>query len=517
MARGSLKYNAAILTATGFIVKAIGFVYRIFIANYIGAEGLGLYQLMTPIYSLLVLVLSSGVSTAVSRFIAEETTRGVNRKAIKIASIASALVLGAGIVICGILLFNLDSLVFITTSDARTKSSLFWILVLVPPIAAVSAYKGYFYGRQQMIPNSIAQILEQVTKLLFIILMYDLFKGKGADGMCLLAVIAMLTGECVNVLTVSIAFGIEKWKSKKIIKKKNIVNKNESRKLIKKICKVALPLSANRLVLSTLGTIESLFIPRRLVLYGFSVQQSLEEFGRLTGMASPLVFFPSMLPMALATALVPAIASAIASRRYNVANRQISQSIKLTIVMGLVFTSFFASCGHELAELVYPGKNVGEILSLLAITGAFIYLQQTMLGILNGLSKERAMIVNTLTGSIIRLSIIWLLIPVWGVKAYIYAVIAGSTITIILNFNTISKLTGISIDVGEWVVRPLTATLLGVAASLFLKQIIVFRSLSNRFSYLIIVAMTLVIIVSTFLLMGIIKREDLERWFNRKK
>ena len=107
MARRSLKYNAAILTATGFVVKILGYFYRIFIANRIGAEGLGLYQLMTPIYSLLVLVLSAGVSTAVSRFVAEESSKSTNRTAFKIASVAAGLVLGAGIIICGILLLNL--------------------------------------------------------------------------------------------------------------------------------------------------------------------------------------------------------------------------------------------------------------------------------------------------------------------------------------------------------------------------------------------------------------------------
>ena len=84
MARRSLKYNAAILTVTGFIVKAIGFLYRVFIANSIGTEGLGLYQLMTPIYSLLVLVLSAGISVAVSRFVAEEASKGLKHTGVKI-------------------------------------------------------------------------------------------------------------------------------------------------------------------------------------------------------------------------------------------------------------------------------------------------------------------------------------------------------------------------------------------------------------------------------------------------
>jgi len=506
--RRSLKYNAAILTATGFIVKAIGFAYRVLIANSIGTEGLGLYQLMTPIYSFLVLVLSAGISVSVSRFVAEETAKGLNRSGIKTASVSAGLVLGAGIITCGILLLNLDALVLGTTGDVRTKSSLFWILVFVPPIAAASAFKGYFYGRQEMMPNSIGQIFEQIAKLLFVLIFYENFKGKGIDSMCLLAVLAMLIGECANVLVVYIAFLYTKTKYARSRKEKV----ESTMALAKKICRTSIPISANRFVLSTIGTVESLLIPQRLMHYGLSFQESLKSFGKLSGMAAPLVFFPSMLPMALATALVPAIANAVAAKRYSVANRQISQSIRLTIIMGLVFTSFFAACSHELAELVYPGQNAGEILHLLAYTGVFIYLQQTMLGILNGLAKERSMLISTLAGSIARLAVIWFFMPVWGVEAYIYAVILGSVVTIALNFRTVSKLTGISIDIGDWVVKPLTASLTGSVLALLLKRLSVFTGLPRRLMLFSAVFITFASIIIIFMIMGIIKKEDLKRW-----
>lgn len=110
----------------------------------------------------------------------------------RIANLSAAMALTAGIIVCAILLMNIDTLVFSFTGDERTRRSLIYILVLVPPIAAASAYKGYFYGRQEMIPNSVAQIFEQVSKLVFVVLLYDSFKGKGVESMCLLAVMAML-------------------------------------------------------------------------------------------------------------------------------------------------------------------------------------------------------------------------------------------------------------------------------------------------------------------------------------
>ncbi len=510
MARRSLKYNAAVLTVTGFLVKAIGFFYRVFIANSIGSEGLGLYQLVTPIYSLLVLVLSAGISVAVSRFVAEETSRRLSHRAAKIASLSAGLVLIGGIIVCGILVLNLD-LVLSLTGDERTRDSLLWILAFVPPIAAASAFKGYFYGREEMIPNAAGQILEQIAKLAVIILLFDRFKGQGVANMCLLAVIAMLAGECANVLVVLILFLFAKPR------RKGLNARERTMPVIKKICRTAIPISTNRLVLSAIGTAENLLIPQMLVLYGLTMQDSLKALGRLSGMASPLVFFPSMLPGALATALVPAIAGAVASRQFSVANRQISQSIRLTLTMGLIFTSFFACCSYELAELVYPGKEVGGILHLLSYTGVFLYLQQTMLGILNGLAQEKSILVNTLAGSVVRLLVIWLGMPVMGIDAYIYSVIAGSILTVSLNFRKISKITGMAVDMGEWLLKPLSAALLGALAALILKQLPALLHMPRKIEMLASIAIAFGTISAAFLLTGIVKGEDLKRWAGKNK
>lgn len=510
MARRSLKYNAAVLTVTNFLVKLIGFFYRVFIANCIGTEGLGLYQLIVPIYSLLVLVLSAGILVTVSRFVAEEASSGRIRSGMKIASLAAGVVLVAGIAVSLILILNMDAMLLMFAKDLRARRSLFYMLVLVPPIAAASAYKGYFYGKQQVLPNAVGQIAEQLSKLAFVVAMHPQFVNKGIESMCLLATLGLLVGECVNVFCVFCAFQIEKMKNRSSQERSA-----GTRALAGKLVRTALPLSANRLVLSLLGTVESLIIPQRLVLFGLTFQESLKVLGRLNGMAAPLVFFPSMLPMALATALVPAIAGAVSSGRYSVANRQISQSIRLTLIMGLAFTSFFAICSHEIAEFIYPGKDVGGILHLLSFTGVFLYLQQTMLGILNGLAQESAILINTLAGSIVRLLLIWFCLPIWGVEAYIVGVMAGSLITIILNFIKVSKITGMSIDIGEWILKPLTATLIGALLAMLLKRFAGLWRWAGRLQLLMTIAVSFAVIAAVFLATGVIKREDIRRWTHR--
>jgi stage V sporulation protein B len=185
--------------------------------------------------------------------------------------------------------------------------------------------------------------------------------------------------------------------------------------------------------------------------------------------------------------------------------------------MGLIFTSFFACCSYELAELVYPGKEVGGILHLLSYTGVFLYLQQTMLGILNGLAQEKSILVNTLAGSVVRLLVIWLGMPVMGIDAYIYSVIAGSILTVSLNFRKISKITGMAVDMGEWLLKPLSAALLGALVALILKQLPALLHMPRKIEMLASIAIAFGTISAAFLLTGIVKGEDLKRWAGKNK
>ena len=139
-----------------------------------------------------------------------------------------------------------------------------------------------------------------------------------------------------------------------------------------------------------------------------------------------------------------------------------------------------------------------------------------MLGILNGLSRESAILINTLTGSITRIVLVWFCLPLWGVDAYIVGVIAGSLITIILNFLEVSKITGMSMDIGEWLLKPLSATLAGALISMLLKRIPGLWGVGGKLQLLISMGISFAIIATSFVVAGVIKGEDIRRWTSRK-
>ena len=504
MRRKSLKQNTFILTIAGFIVKLLGFFYRIFIANSIGAEGMGLYQLVLPVYNLILLGLTAGVGIAISRLVAEETARGNYKNAKRIAVFSGVSIFISGTVIVAVMLLNLDLVVNIFVGDVRTKSALYYLLPTIPVIAAFTSLKGYFYGRQEMVPNAISQVAEQVTKLVVVYLIADIFIKGDLEQKCLFATIGLITGELANVLTVFIAYRIRK--ADKSVQNQRIMRKRD---IARALLRISLPITTNRLVISLLGTVEFLWIPQRLSVYGLSNTEALTQYGKLTGMASPVIAFPSMLTAALATALVPAIAEAVATRRMNRANRQISRSIRVTVVLGFLFSSLFICFAHEISDLIYPGQNVGHMLYLLSFTGVFFYLQQTLLGILNGLGKETATLTHSMITSLVRLAFVWFGIPYFGLNAYIIALIVSNLLGAILNMNTTIKTTGMSLDFGDWIIKPLVASISGIIAAPIIKMVVALVFTSRVMVLIFSAGISGGLMVAMLILMGVFEIKDM--------
>lgn len=506
MGKKTLRQNAFILTIAGFVVKLIGFFYRIYIANSIGAEGMGLYQLVLPVYSFVLLGITAGVGIAISRLVAEETARGNYKNSKRIAIVAGVSIFIASSVVVSILFFNLDFVVNTLIGDARTKSALYYLLPAIPFIAAITALKGYFYGKQEVIPNAISQVVEQVTKLLVVYLIADIFISGSMERKCLFATIGLISGEIANVLAVYIAFKLRK--ADKQLKNQRIMRKRD---IGKAILRISMPITANRLVLSLLGTVEFLWIPQRLAVHGLSSTEALTQYGKLTGMASPIIAFPSMLTGALATALVPAIAEAIATRKMTGANRQISRSIRVTLVMGFLFSSIFICFANEITDLIYPGQNVGQMLYLLSFTGVFFYMQQTLLGILNGLGKETSTLKHSMLTSLMRLGFVWFAIPYFGLTAYIIALAASNLVGAILNMKTVTKTTGMSIEVGDWLIKPLVASISGILAAPVAKMVVGSIFQSHILTLFLSAGLTGGLMVALLILMGVFDFKDIRQ------
>jgi len=453
--------GAAILMIAGFFVRILGFVYRIYLSNLIGAEGMGIFQLVAPIYSLIILTVTSGISIAVSRMVAAEQARN---HLINLRRITTMGILGSafgGLLFSIPMLAGLDFIVNTVLKDSRTYYSILFLIPAIPLISAASALKGYFYGIQDVTPTAVSQIVEQIVKIGLVMATAGFLVKAGLEYACAVATIGMAAGEISNFFVLLIIYK-RRNTSNKFISRVGLLPK---RNIVREIFNITVPVSFNRFVTSVLNAVEQILIPRRLVAGGLSYHLSIEAFGRLSGMAMPLIFFPCLVTSSLATTLVPAISEAVSMKSFKTLNHRIGKSIQITFVLGFIFTAIFFSFSDEIGNLLYKNENIGPMLYGLSFACIFIYLQQTLLGVLNGLGKQVVSLRNSLMGSGIRIGFLYVFVPYYGVKGYFAGMFISSFLVCILNLITVVKTTGMVIDLGDWLIKPTLVCLVLIITS----------------------------------------------------
>lgn len=489
MGKKSFVAGAAILMAAGFAVRLLGFVYRVFLSNTIGAEGMGLFQLISPVYSLIILTLTSGISIAVSKMTAAELALSRKGNLHRISNNAVLLVFSAGILASLLLYVNLQSITDVIMKDSRTYYSLFLLVPSIPFIAISSAIRGYFYGTSKVTPPALAQIAEQIAKMVVVMLLAGLVVPLGLEYACALATAGMIVGELAGLLIMLPGYfwnnrergkghasqtggwrdsrgwrKISSWRNKTGRKRAGTAG-SSGNTVILEILRTAVPVSANRFIVSILSTVEYILIPAMLAASGLNYQESLEIYGKLSGMAMPLIFFPSLVTFSLATTLVPAISEASSLKNRRSLNYRTGKSIQLTLLLGIVCTFIFIAFPDDISKLVYRNQGVGDLLFQLSFCCMFVYLQQVLTGVLNGLGKQALLLRNTIIGSVVRIGAVCLLIPVYGIESYIWGLTASFILTDLLNLSAIHKMTGLVIDLRNWLIKPAIASLAMIIAS----------------------------------------------------
>lgn len=448
MKKEDYKTGAAKLMVAGFIVRIFGFVNRIFLSNLLGAEGMGLYQLSAPVYFLIILTLTAGISVCVSGMCASEMAYNKKENAIKITKIAFWILFVVGSLAgIGLAFFSREISVNIL-HDIRVRRSLVMLCPCIPIVASASAIKGYFYGTMRVTATAISQIVEQVVRIAVIFLVAPIVVKYSLEMACAIATVSAAFGEMANLLVVGIAFAVDN------LKYKDQKSRLNTKKIIKDIVRTSFPISANRLVVSVIGMIEAILLPLCFAKGGLDTTSSLAMLGRISGMCMPLITFPTIVTASLSTTLVPAICGAVESGDLTGMRRKVCASVTMSLMMGAGFFAVFSVYGKKIGELLYNDTAVGILLCELSVCCLFIYLQQVLSGILNGLKKQTVLLVISITGCMIRIAFILFAVPYYGVEAYTLGTSISMLITSAVSFIFVLRFTKIKLNIVNWIIKP---------------------------------------------------------------
>ena len=372
-----------LLTAVGFFCRILGFFYRIFLSRTIGAEGLGLYQMIFPIHGIAFALCAGPIQTSLSRLTAASPEKGRAFLRVSLAlSLSIALPLTS-------LIYTFADFLAARVLLAPECAPLLPALALSIPFCAIHACCcGYYYGLKKTAVPAFSQVVEQCIRIFSVLLIVHVCRTNRIPITVLLAVWGLLIGEAASAVFCLLVYGCSK--SVAILTNAN----TPITPLLLPLLTMALPLMANRLTLSFLQSLEAIFVPNQLLLSGLSRVESVSIYGVLTGMALPFVLFPSAITNSLAVVLLPAVSEAQAQNQPDKIERTISMALRYSLYMGILCVGLFTRFGPALGETFYHNADAGRFIQILSWLCPFLYLSTTMGSILNGLGKTGTVFVH---------------------------------------------------------------------------------------------------------------------------
>ncbi|TCS82015.1 putative polysaccharide biosynthesis protein [Pectinatus cerevisiiphilus] len=466
----SFLKGTLILTVAGIVVKVIGSLNWIFVSRVLGGEGIGLYQMAFPIYFLAFNISTAGVPIAISIITAEHIALKDIWGAKRIFHISMTLMFFTGI-LCSLLTY-FGAQWLIDWQFIRDPRAYYAVIALAPAIFFVTilaSSRGYLQGWQRMTPTGVSQIVEQIFRVITMILFAQLLLPYGLEFAAAGASLGALAGAVAGLL-VLIYFH---WQLNKDISRTYGDHleppPNEKREtvyyIMKRIFKLSLPVSATSIMLPIVANLDLMIVPQRLEVAGYSVNEATKLFGYLTGMAVPLVNLATILTAALAVSIVPAISKARTLKDYDSCFSQTAAAIRISNFICFPAFVIVLVLAVPIASLIYNAPGAGPAVWVSAFSIVLLGLHQITTAVLQGLGHPTVPMVNMIIAAIAKVILNWILTaqPSLGIMGAAWATAADIGIAAIINLYFLHRYIGYKMEVKQILKNMIAAAIMALA------------------------------------------------------
>lgn len=499
--------NALILTVTSLILRFAGIIFKVWMGAIVGSEGIGLYSLIFSVHILASTFAASGISTAVTRLVAEELSLGSKKGTLKILKKSIILTLIVAALSMLILYFGADFIAKSLLTDARAAISLKILPLSLPFMGITSCLRGYFIASRRATPNAVSQIFEQAIRIILVVTLLKKFINKGLSFCCAAVVIGDVAAESLSCLLLYLIFLNSK-------KKLNILcgRNRPPYPIFKKITSIALPITSGRYLNTALRTIENILVPKNLAKYALSGNSALSQFGMIKGMALPILFFPSAILNSVSTLLIPEMSEAAAKNQTLVVKSATKRILKLTSLLSFIFAAIFFVSGDKIGILIYKSEDIGFLLRALSPIVPLMYLDSVSDGMLKGLDQQVFSFRTAIGDSLIRIILILIILPRFGLLGFIGIMYFSNFLTCLLNVGRLTKITKCGFKPVIEIFLPL---LCAFTVTLFSNFILNQFSLNNLVYIILLSVFSAVLYMVSLLLFGITEKEEILQYFRR--
>lgn len=434
--RRSLALGAAMLTGFSLLTKFMGMGFRLYLTARIGAEGIGLFQVIMSVFSLFATFASAGFTVAVSKLAAQRSEAGsITTGAVSVFRKAVAVSMVPALTGFAVLTFFGGPLSSSLMHDARLAPSLRILAAGLPFIAASNCLKGLFLAEGKAWKTALAPVTEQLVRIIvscavFFFLMPD---ELDAGRLCAAAASGATAGE---ISSFAFLFTVFAFTSK--VRGGSAPSRSE---LISEIA----PLAAGSYVTTALHSGEGLLIPLCLTLYGGDRSTALAEYGMIRGMVIPLLFFPFSFLSSLVSLLIPDL-SREGMRGQDAVRHRVNRIIGPSLIFSLFVGAVFFLFPSQLAVLFYKSDECSYALRVLAAVTPAMYIETVCDGILKAIGYQRFTLFCNVLNSILRVVCIIVLLPRTGAQGYLWLLFASNLFTFAMCYFKLRSVTGFTLS-----------------------------------------------------------------------
>lgn len=395
MKKSKFIRSTIILLIGGFLTKILSMFIKIIMARKLGTAGMGLYMLIMPTFTLFMALAQFGLPVAISKLVAEDS---YNNKNLVFSILPVTILFNLFILI--ILIFSSHFLATYMLHEERCYLSLLSIGLVLPFISISSILRGYFFGKEKMVPHVVSNVVEDAIRLIILLFGIPIMLMKGIEYATAFIVLANIGSELSSILILFFFLP----KNFKLTKKDFIPQK----KNIKNIMRISIPTTGSRLIGSIGYFFEPIILTYTLLKVGYSNQFILNEYGIVSGYVMPLLMMPSFFTLAISEALIPTISFHHSKGNYTYAKRKVIQAIFISLSIGIPITIFFCISPEVPLKLLYNQTEGSIYTKVLAPICLLYYIQAPLTGTLQAMGKAKDAMQTTLIGMIIRISLLFI-------------------------------------------------------------------------------------------------------------
>ncbi len=424
--------NGCILTITAFIMRAVSMAFNIYVSNKIGAEAVGIFGLVMSVYLFFVTFATSGLSLACTYLVSEKFAKNEYSEGVKVVKNCTSFGILLGLT-SSMILISLANIISDNWLNSQISPVPFYLIAIGLPFIALSAViKGYFSAVRKAYKSAFSQVIELSIKIFISIFLLKFYPISSVEIICIYLIMADVISEVFSgiILFVLYKFDI-----------RNYLKRNISLTNFKKVIfKITFPVSITSYIRSGLSTFKQFIVPNRLLMFGLPYGIALSEYGKITGMALPVIMFPIVFISSFSSLIVPEFSSLLAKGYKKRIITVTNKIFLITSLFSIIVTIFLLIFANDISLSIFQNIDCAKYIKLLSPLVLFMYLDNIIDNMLKGLNKQFQVMFCNIVDLILSICILYFLLPEIGITGFVISIYISEIFNFIVSYVTLKKI-----------------------------------------------------------------------------